>query len=300
MIAIEVDVPPTLLSGGAKRLGKICTNNTTANAAKAMENNTLCNISLSFLLPRKLRIKSPLVKSFLMCYIIGKAVMPCCSFHVVWVGWEGATAFPPFLIGVVMSELVANEPIRGELRTNAYIPSEAMDFEEWQKTGDLLTTFQKSINWWVGDWLLHGEKTWPDKFSQAVYLTGKSDVTLRNAAWVSRVFPPDERHPDLSYSHHFEVASVKSEEERRWLLNEAVEKDLSSAQLRKLRNNNVGDAPELPPLDMPDHMSDDLRSAVSGFMEALAVYKPRHSDEEVKVKLPWGRVEMRFVKEIMH
>ena len=60
------------------------------------------------------------------------------------------------------------------------------------------------------------------------------------------------------------------------------------------------ESPELPALDMPDHMSDDLRSAVSGFMEALAVYKPRQNDEEVNVKLPWGRVEMRFVKEAMH
>ena len=199
-----------------------------------------------------------------------------------------------------MSDIVLNEPIRGELKTNAYIPSVGMKFEEWERTGNLLTTFQKSINWWVGDWLLHGERTWPDKFSQAVYLTGKSDVTLRNSAWVSNVFPPDERHPDLSYSHHFEVASVKSPEERKWLLNEAAENDLSSAQLRKLRNNNVGESPELPALDMPDHMSDDLRSAVSGFMEALAVYKPRQNDEEVNVKLPWGRVEMRFVKEAMH
>ena len=94
MIAIEVDVPATLLSGGAKRLGKICTNNTTANAAKDMENNTLCNISLSFLRPRKLRIKAPLVKSFLMCYIIGETVMS----YVPSLSWGKGSHIPlPYL-----------------------------------------------------------------------------------------------------------------------------------------------------------------------------------------------------------
>jgi len=196
-----------------------------------------------------------------------------------------------------MSTITLTSPIPGELTDNAYIPSTSMEFEDWQRAGSLMTSIQKSINWWIGDWLLHGEKTWPDKFSQAVYLTGKSDVTLRNSAWVSNVFPPSDRNPDLSYSHHFEVASVKSPEERKWLLSEAVEHELSSAQLRKLRNNNVGDAPELPPLDMPSHMSDDLRVAVSSLMEALTVYKPRREDEEVQFSLPWGRVEMKIIKE---
>jgi len=204
---------------------------------------------------------------------------------------------PQFNIESVMNTIALSDPIPGELTDNAYIPSASMDYEEWQRAGSLMTSIQKSINWGIGDWLLHGEKTWPDKFSQAIYLTGKSDVTLRNAAWVSNVFPPDDRHPDLSYSHHFEVASVKSPEERRWLLSEAVEQDLSSSQLRKLRNNNLGDAPELPSLDMPSHMSEDLRVAVSGLMEALTVYKPRHEDEEVQFSLPWGRVEMRIIKQ---
>ena len=206
----------------------------------------------------------------------------------------------PFCKEMVMSEVALagdDNSIPGTLTENAYLPSEVMQYEDWQKAGSLLTTIQKSINWWVGDWILHGEKTWPDKFSQAIYLTGKSDVTLRNSAWVCGVFPPEERHPNLSYTHHFEVASVKSPEERRWLLNEAAENELSALELRKLRNNNVGDTPELPDLTMPDHMSDELRSAVAGFMEALTVYKPRQDNEEVSVKLPWGRVDMTFVLE---
>ena len=80
-------------------------------------------------------------------------------------------------------------------------------------------------------------------------------------------------------------------------MSEAAEQDLSSSQLRKLRNNNLGDAPELPSLDMPSHMSEDLRVAVSGLMEALTVYKPRHEDEEVQFSLPWGRVEMKIIKQ---
>ena len=94
MIAIEVDVPPTLLSGGFKRLGKICTNRITAIAAKAMENMELWKISLSFLLPRKLRIKTPLVKSFLMCYIIGETVMS----YVPSLSWGKGSHIPlPYL-----------------------------------------------------------------------------------------------------------------------------------------------------------------------------------------------------------
>ena len=192
-----------------------------------------------------------------------------------------------------------NIPIPGTLTENAYLPAEAMKFEDWQRAGSLLTTMQKSINWWVGDWILHGEKTWPDQFSQAIYLTGKSDVTLRNSAWVCNVFPPEDRNPLLSYTHHFEVASVKSPEERKWLLDQAVEEELSALQLRKLRNNNVGDAPELPSLEMPEHMSSELRKAMSGFMEALTVYKPLHHSEEVSFKLPWGRVDMTLTAESM-
>lgn len=59
--------------------------------------------------------------------------------------------------------------------------------------------------WQLGDWA--NESQWglgPD----IADLVGVSMTTLWIAAWVSRTFRADRRRPDLSYTHHLEVASL--------------------------------------------------------------------------------------------
>ena len=91
------------------------------------------------------------------------------------------------------------------------------DWEGWLNDGNLLQIVHKNINWWIGDWILYGEQYFPNTYSQAIFLTGKSDTTLRNCAWVSSVYPPDQRR-DLSFTHHLEVAGMDNLEDRNHLL----------------------------------------------------------------------------------
>lgn len=185
-----------------------------------------------------------------------------------------------------------------EYQGSHYKLSEDIDYDTWEKKGSILQTIHAHINWWIGDWILFGEKKFPDKYSQAVFITGKSEPTLRNCAWVASVFSPEERiYDDLTFTHYLEVAGVKSKEERHWFLQKASEESLSALALRQLRSDEVRVPPVVPLPESTNRIPDILQEAIEDFSSKLLNY-PLSSggDTEVSVDLPWGTLEMRFIK----
>jgi len=183
-----------------------------------------------------------------------------------------------------------------------YSLSEETDYETWEKKGVFLQAVHKNINWWIGDWILFGERKFPDKYSQAVFITGKSEPTLRNCAWVSSVFPPEERtYEDLTYTHYLEVAGVKDKEERHSLLRQASEQSLSALALRRFRAEEVRLPPVTPiPEEGSSNVPQPLQQAIEEFSSKMLERCPisdKAKNTEVSVNFPWGRLEMKFIRD---
>lgn len=96
---------------------------------------------------------------------------------------------------------------------------EGLTFAEWEHVGTTLKTIRDSaLRWWWGDWLNYGEHHYGERYAQAVEGSDYTYGSLRVAAFVCRQIPLLRRRNNLSFSHHQEVASLPTEDEREvWL-----------------------------------------------------------------------------------
>lgn len=108
---------------------------------------------------------------------------------------------------------------------------EGLTFDEWEGVGGTLQAMERSVMWWIGDWLLYGEKQWGEMYAQAIDATDYSYQSLRIAKYVSSQFDMLRRRNNLSWSHHREAASL-SRQEADLALDGAEENGWSKAQLR--------------------------------------------------------------------
>ena len=102
-------------------------------------------------------------------------------------------------------------------KTGLIIPA-GVSLEAWTNVGQSLHRISDSSSWWLGDWLLYGEKNYPGRYREAVEKTGLDYQTLRNYAWVARAFEPSRRRDKLSFQHHAEVAAQSPEQQTVWLI----------------------------------------------------------------------------------
>jgi hypothetical protein len=102
------------------------------------------------------------------------------------------------------------------LRTSLTL-REGMKIDAWQRVGEQLFAVADSTPWWLGDWLIYGERTFPQRYQQAVAATRLDYQTLRNYAWVCRRFRVSRRRDTLSFQHHMEVARLPEEQQDDWL-----------------------------------------------------------------------------------
>ena len=195
-----------------------------------------------------------------------------------------------------MSEqgIVDTSGLTGSFIDNYYSLPDNVEWDDWVKAGAVLQTIHKNINFWIGDWILFGESHFPETYSQAILLTGKSDATLRNCAWVASVFPPEQRR-DLSFTHHFEVAGMDNVQDRDHLLDKAEEEEWSSLYLRKMRYDELGQT--LPVMPEPTILTVpmELQQAVSDFCDAASQVSSM-KEQWFQVPFDWGYVEMKVVR----
>lgn len=122
-----------------------------------------------------------------------------------------------------------------------HIP-ENTSFDDWSALGRTLQQMEKSVMWWIGDWLRFGERKYGETYTQAIEATGYSNDTLRQAKWVAGAYEPCERTHNLSWSHHKEAASLPASE-RAEVLSRAASGNLSTREtkvLAKQEKNRVG------------------------------------------------------------
>jgi len=106
-----------------------------------------------------------------------------------------------------------------------------LPLDAWLTCGKMLKKMGEGVQWWIGDWLLYGENTY-EEFSQLADEIGLTPNHLQNMLWVSTAVKVSTRKPELSWSHHREVAPMKTNQQVRWL-NRAIKEDWTSKDLRK-------------------------------------------------------------------
>ncbi|MHB8598384.1 MAG: glycoside hydrolase family 25 domain-containing protein [Ktedonobacteraceae bacterium] len=98
------------------------------------------------------------------------------------------------------------------LDKNGLFPVGTPSLAEWVECGRFIKDAEKSVQFWIGDWLLYGEKHFGKvQYEQAILETGLDYQTLRLYKSVAGRVPPPERRETLSFYHHKEVADLPLE-----------------------------------------------------------------------------------------
>ena len=98
-----------------------------------------------------------------------------------------------------------------------------LPFEEWERIGSCLLAITGRVRWWLGDWLVFGERRYGDAYAQAIDMTGLAYQTLANVMSVSGRVESSRRKENLSWSHHEVVAKLSADEQSEWLEKVEVE-----------------------------------------------------------------------------
>ena len=132
-------------------------------------------------------------------------------------------------------------------RTSLKLPPD-LAYAEWEEVGKGLKLLAHSVQWWVGDWLAHGENYYGDDMFQA--LTQK-DKTLANWASVCRRVPDSRRREDLDFSHHAEVTKLSPSGQEK-VLERAAYEGASVLRVREMVGEEVKDELENEGYVMPE------------------------------------------------
>jgi hypothetical protein len=123
-------------------------------------------------------------------------------------------------------------------RVGLQIPAD-LSYEDWENAGGKLARISDTSAWCLGDWIVHGQERFRDRYRYAVQNAGLDYQTLRNYAWVARKIPQSRRRHRLSFQHHAEVASLDADEQDRWL-RQAEANNWSRNELRMKIRSAVG------------------------------------------------------------
>jgi N6-adenosine-specific RNA methylase IME4 len=124
-------------------------------------------------------------------------------------------------------------------------------FEDWENCGIFLRHINKSVGFWLGDWLNYGENKYGEKYSQALDETDFAYGTLRNFASVAAHIELSRRRDDLDFKDHTEVAYLDPEEQDK-ILDLAEKNKLSTRDIRKMVKEYKYNLRQLSPNDLPD------------------------------------------------
>lgn len=119
----------------------------------------------------------------------------------------------------------------GAITPTELILPERLSYEQYESLGAFFGKLKRTTSWLIGDWIRYGEESMGEKYSQAMTATGLSEGTLQNYVYVCRNVAPSRRLQDVPFSVHYEVASMKAVEQRRWL-SLARKEGLSQRDLR--------------------------------------------------------------------
>lgn len=109
----------------------------------------------------------------------------------------------------------------------------ATTYDEWLILGKRLGTTSVLSSFMLGDWLLHGAKSYKN-YKDAVVQTGLTYGYLRNMASVCKRFPPDQRIPGLTFEHHRLLAPITDQKVVNLIASQVKEGNLTTAATKHI------------------------------------------------------------------
>jgi len=136
-----------------------------------------------------------------------------------------------------MGELAKIESFCELSKTNLTFKREVSK-DEWMDVFKALKQVEGCVQFWIGDCLAYRQQKW-GMYDDIAEETGYDKQTLKNLKSVSENVLSTVRLPNLSYTHHAEVAKLTPEKQTEFL-NKAVEEKLSVRELRsKIRKDGI-------------------------------------------------------------
>lgn len=145
-------------------------------------------------------------------------------------------------------------------RVGLRIPA-GLSYEGWEHAGQRLADVMDSSAWCLGDWIVHGENQYADRYRRAVEAVGLEYQTIRNYAWVARRFQISRRRSALSFQHHAEVARFSDEDQDIWLGRAETLKWSRNELRRNIRNARATGEPTAATVPLPRIQAEQTRLA---------------------------------------
>lgn len=124
------------------------------------------------------------------------------------------------------------EIIETKRDSNYFQFNEDTTYEQWLEIGKNLMQATQNIMWWLGDWWNFGDRKYGELAAQALNMDIPYN-TFSKASYVASKVPIELRNPELSWTHHSEVASLDAGLQKEYL-DKAVEQNLSVKALRSI------------------------------------------------------------------
>lgn len=122
-----------------------------------------------------------------------------------------------------------------------------LSVEQWLALGEELKNTERSIMWWLGDWLKHGDLAYGEMAAQALEPDSPSYSTMVNARNVATKVEAPRRRLSLSWGHHAEVAALTPDKQDLFL-DRASAENLSVHDLRReVKRAKLAAEREAPP-----------------------------------------------------
>jgi hypothetical protein len=127
------------------------------------------------------------------------------------------------------SLLSANVP--GEITKTALILNPGIPYEQWQGILENLYALESGVQWWIGDALNYGEKSYGETYTQAMETTKLAYDTLAQYKWVASEYQFCDRS-QLSWTHHMRVAAIEPKR-RAGILKKALKEQWSVSDMKE-------------------------------------------------------------------
>jgi len=114
---------------------------------------------------------------------------------------------------------------------NGLVIDEGVSQPEWEEIGTFLRQAEKSVQWWIGDWINFGEKKYGELYTQALEETDYNQRSLSYMKAISERFDLSRRFHNLTWSYYIEVLYLDEPKQDYWL-NYAETNGLSTRQLK--------------------------------------------------------------------
>jgi hypothetical protein len=193
----------------------------------------------------------------------------------------------------VIDDVKDARPFRTCARTTATSLDlgEAVPVDEWIRIGRQISRLSCASCWWLGDWLLYGQRRYRDRYRSAMEQSGLDYQTLRNYAWVADAVAVSRRRQTLSFGHHADLAALYEADQEIWLARAERHNWTRAALRRELRawrtNGSRSSAEQdvVLRLHLPEQREQRWRAAASAAQQPLLDWIAATVDEAADAAL---------------